>query len=110
MQESTRYEKGIPVNKTAYQLNRWQILSFLFLIGCFSFTIRAQNSEPSSVLSENVRIFDGKSVQLSGITNVLVRGNKIDKIFTAPIPVDALGNTRVIDGGGRTLMPGLIDM
>jgi len=110
MEESTRYEKGIPVNKTAYQLNRWQILSFLFLIGCFSFTIRAQNSEPSSVLFENVRIFDGKSAQLSGITNVLVRGNKIDKIFTAPIPADGLGSPRVIDGGGRTLMPGLIDM
>jgi len=96
------------MNKTAFLPGKWHILSFLLLVGCF--TVRAQNSEPKSVLFENVRVFDGKSAQLSGTTNVLVRGNKIDKISTLPIPVDQLGNTRIIDGGGRTLMPGLIDM
>jgi len=62
------------------------------------------------VLFENVRVFDGKSAQLSGPTNVLIRGNKIDKISAAPIPVDRRGNARIINGDGRTLMPGLIDM
>ena len=42
--------------------------------------------------------------------NVLVRGNKIEKISADPIPTDRVANTKVIDGGGRTLMPGLIDM
>jgi imidazolonepropionase-like amidohydrolase len=41
---------------------------------------------------------------------VLVRGNKIEKISTSPIPTDRRADTRLIDGGGRTLMPGLIDM
>ena len=70
-----------------------------------------QSAAPSSViLFENVRIFDGKSSTLSGSMNVLVRGNTIDRISKDPIPVDRSANTRIIAGGGRTLMPGLIDM
>src|SRR5262245_39407872 len=39
----------------------------------------------STVLFQNVRIFDGKNGTLSSPSNVLVRGNKIDKISTGPI-------------------------
>ena len=60
-------------------------------------------------LFSNVRIFDGKSDTLSAPSNVLVRGNKIEKISTDPIPTDRRGDTVLIDGGGKTLMPGLID-
>ena len=60
-------------------------------------------------LFENVRVFDGMNATLSPPTNVLVRGNKIDTISTSPIPVNRRGDTVIIDGGGRTLMPGLID-
>jgi imidazolonepropionase-like amidohydrolase len=70
-----------------------------------------QSAGPSSlILFENVRIFDGKSGTLTGAMNVLVRGNTIDKISKDPIPVDRSANTKIIVGGGRTLMPGLIDM
>ena len=69
---------------------------------------RTPPAESEATLFRNVRIFDGKSLTLSGSANVLVRGNKIERISTSPITVDA--GTRVIDGGGRTLMPGLIDM
>jgi imidazolonepropionase-like amidohydrolase len=58
---------------------------------------------------ENVRIFDGRGAALSALSHVLVRGNKIETISTAPIATDRRADTRVIDGGGRTLMPGLID-
>ncbi len=58
----------------------------------------------------NVRVFDGKGARLSGPTNVLVRGNKIERISTSPIAVPADLNTTVIEGNGRTLMPGLIDV
>jgi imidazolonepropionase-like amidohydrolase len=69
-----------------------------------------QSAEPSSlILFENVRIFDGKSSTLSGSMNVLVRGNTIDRISKDPIPVDRSANARIVAGGGRTLMPGLID-
>jgi imidazolonepropionase-like amidohydrolase len=58
------------------------------------------------VLFENVRIFDGKSAALSTPSNVMVKGNLIDRISTAPIEV--AGALRIA-GNGRTLMPGLID-
>lgn len=58
------------------------------------------------VLFENVRIFDGRGAELSPPSNVLVRGNLIDAISVEPIAAE--GALR-IDGGGRTLMPGLID-
>jgi imidazolonepropionase-like amidohydrolase len=60
-------------------------------------------------LFEDVRIFDGKSDALSARMNVLVRGNTIEKISKDPISVDRNSSTRIIAGGGRTLMPGLID-
>jgi imidazolonepropionase-like amidohydrolase len=70
-----------------------------------------QSAAPATViLFENVRIFDGKSDTLSANVNVLVRGNTIDRISKDPIPTDRSANTRIIAGGGRTLMPGLIDM
>jgi imidazolonepropionase-like amidohydrolase len=64
----------------------------------------------STVLFQDVRIFDGKSGSLSAPSNVLVRGNKIDKISTGLISIDNIANAITIDGGGRTLMPGLIDV
>jgi imidazolonepropionase-like amidohydrolase len=60
-------------------------------------------------LFQNVRIFDGKSEKLSAPSYVLVRGNVIEKISTTPPPTDRRADTVLIDGGGRTLMPGLID-
>lgn len=62
-----------------------------------------------AVLFENVRIFDGQSGQLSGPSNVLVTGNLITTISTAPIELPAGTAVTRIDGAGRTLMPGLID-
>ncbi len=64
---------------------------------------------PSTVLFQNVRIFDGKASSLSAPSHVLVRGNRIETISATPIPVDRSASTRIIEGGGRTLMPGLID-
>jgi imidazolonepropionase-like amidohydrolase len=61
-------------------------------------------------LFQNVRVFDGRSSALSGPRNVLVRGNKIERIATGAIQTDRSATTVLIDGGGRTLMPGLIDM
>jgi imidazolonepropionase-like amidohydrolase len=61
-------------------------------------------------LFENVCIFDGINATLSPPSNVLVRGNKIEKISTSAIPTNRRADTVLIDGAGRTLMPGLIDM
>ncbi len=73
---------------------------------------QAQQAAPADgavTLFQNVRIFDGKSGTLSPPSNVLVRGNSIERISTDPIPTDRSATTVLIDGGGRTLMPGLID-
>ena len=66
----------------------------------------AADAPPQSILFRNVRVFDGKSSGLSGSTSVLVTGNKIAKVGkdAAPPPGAA-----TIEGGGRVLMPGLID-
>src|SRR5215831_10811802 len=61
----------------------------------------------TSILFQNVRIFDGRNAALSPPANVLVKGNIIERISSEPIPV-GLG-VSVIAGNGRTLMPGLID-
>src|SRR5262245_16069235 len=65
---------------------------------------------PTTIVFQNVRIFDGKSGQLSGPSHVLVHGNRIEHISSTPIPTDRRADTVLIDGGGRTLMPGLIDV
>jgi imidazolonepropionase-like amidohydrolase len=71
----------------------------------------AANPPPrESSLFQGVRIFDGKSVSLSAVSDVLVSGNSIARISASPIAVDANANVRVIAGNGRVLMPGLIDM
>ena len=70
----------------------------------------ADAQERSSVIVfENVRIFDGTRPSLSAPSNVLIRGNIIEKISTGSIPTDRRADTQIIAGGGRVLMPGLID-
>jgi len=57
-----------------------------------------------------VRIFDGKAERLTNPSNVMVRGNIIERVSSDVIQSPADANVTVIDGGGRTLMPGLIDV
>jgi imidazolonepropionase-like amidohydrolase len=64
-------------------------------------------STPSAVLFRDVRIFDGVSRTLSAPASVLVSGNTIGTISEELI--EPASGATVIDGGGRTLMPGLID-
>ena len=87
-------------------------LAALLTASCFPTMAGAEPAPPapqSTVLFQDVRIFDGKSGSLSAPANVLVRGNKIDRISTGPIAIDDGADAITIDGGGRTLMPGLID-
>jgi imidazolonepropionase-like amidohydrolase len=70
---------------------------------------QATSTSSGATLFQNVRIFDGKGAVLSAPSNVLVKGNVIERISASPIAVDATANVRVIAAGGRVLMPGLID-
>jgi len=71
--------------------------------------IRAQSPQFAGVIFENVRIFDGTSDRLSSPSNVLVVGNVIKAISASPIAAPPGTAVTRIPGGGRTLMPGLID-
>ena len=66
----------------------------------------AQDEEPKRTMFTNVNVFDGFADELAMNTDVLVEGNHIVEVGQN---LSAPGAT-VIDGGGRTLMPGLIDM
>lgn len=82
------------------------------LISCLLFVTaihRALAEDPlPQVLIKNVKIFDGSNEQLETGINVLVEGNLIKSISadaTATSP-----NAIIVDGAGRTMTPGLIDM
>jgi len=77
------------------------------LTAALAFVASAQEDKPKpQVLFTNVNVFDGKSDELAVGQDVLVEGNLIKQIGKG-LKADA--NATVIDGGGRTLMPGLID-
>ncbi|MEP5567641.1 MAG: amidohydrolase family protein, partial [Halioglobus sp.] len=81
-------------------------LALVTSLGAFSGVTAAQESAPAQILFKNVKVFDGKTNKLSAGQNVLVEGELIKAIGSG---ASAGPNAHVIDGGGRTLMPGLID-
>lgn len=67
----------------------------------------AAQTQPAGTLFRNVRVFDGVAPRLSGPLDVLIRGRQIAAIG----PGLAAGeDVKLVEGGGRTLMPGLIDV
>ncbi len=70
----------------------------------------AQDASPTYVLITNATVWDGTSDNATPGMNVLVENNLISQISLEPIALIRSADTTVIDAGGRTLMPGLIDM
>ena len=91
------------------QIHRKKLLVAILILGWVTAqAVYAQDSQISGVIIEDVRIFDGKSDRLSPPSHVLVVGNSIKAISSTPI-ADVGMTVQRIRGGGRTLMPGLID-
>jgi len=63
----------------------------------------------SGVLFRDVRVFDARRGRLGDPSQVLVRGRLIEAIAPLGAEVAEATGARVVDGGRRTLMPGLID-
>jgi len=82
----------------------WRMIAILAL--SMPFAASAQDA-PKQVLFTNVNVFDGFGPELQMGMNVLVEDNYIKQVSAEAI--DAAGAT-VIDGAGRTMTPGLIDM
>ena len=76
------------------------------LILLMPLALNAQEDTPSQTLITNVNIFDGFSDKLANGMSVLIQDNHIVEVGKS---ISAPGAT-VIDGGGRTMTPGLIDM
>jgi hypothetical protein len=67
---------------------------------------RARDAQPSgpALVIRNARVFDGERVHDNA--SVVVRGGRIAAIGAS---VDVPAGATVIDGAGKTLLPGLID-
>ena len=65
------------------------------------------HAQDGPILITNVNVFDGVHEEIIENANVVVTGNLISAISTEDLEV---AGGKVIDGGGRTLIPGLIDV
>lgn len=81
------------------------IIITLFLI----INIYPAFSQHANVLFENVNLYDYEKGALSGPFNVLIEGNTIKIISRSKIPENG-NNSLIIQGKGKTLIPGLIDV
>ncbi|MGL6211732.1 MAG: amidohydrolase family protein [Paracoccaceae bacterium] len=76
-------------------------------LSAYSGPARAQQAQDNITVFTNVSLFNGTDADLKAGVTVVVQGDKVADIvsgdFTAP------DGAVVIDGSGRTLMPGLID-
>jgi len=88
-----------------FLFRRLFIIAAVLLILCASAVAQPE----TTTLFQNVRVFDGKSGTVSAASNVLIKGNIIASVSTADIAVDPKANPTIIAGGGRVLMPGLIE-
>jgi len=98
------------------KIKRRKILSALLMLGgvatqglALAQASAAVAPKLTGVLFENVRVFNGTADKLSAPANVLVMGNVVKTISSAPISVPAGAEVSRVQGEGRTLMPGLID-
>jgi imidazolonepropionase-like amidohydrolase len=83
-------------------------VAFLLAVTAYPSASVGAEEKPKRVVFTNVNVFDGKSDALAEGMSVVVEGNLIKEVSKRE--VQAGDGVTVIDGGGRTLMPGLIDM
>jgi imidazolonepropionase-like amidohydrolase len=83
---------------------RAKVLFWVFFL-CNLLNAQQHNKD---ILFENVSVFDGKNELILTDQHVLITGNKIALISKTALPKK--DNMIVIDGKGKTLIPGLIDV
>lgn len=76
----------------------------LCAVGTFAL---AAETAPTQILFKNVNVFDGKSQDLKMGVNVLVEDNLVTAVGA---DARAAEGAKIIEGAGKTLIPGLIDM
>ncbi len=95
------------------------VLAPFFLLGLYQAKTKANVTKErtmaraaarnQSILFQDVRIFVGNGPVIANGA-VLVRNGKIAQVFSQPVANTAALQAEVVEGAGKTLMPGLIDM
>lgn len=80
-----------------------------YLLIFFLISTSLMMAQTKEILIENVRLIDHKAERLTEPMNILVSDQKIQKISSSAISVKNKDAVR-INGNGKTLMPGLIDV
>ncbi len=89
-------------------LKKCLIPALAVLATACAFPAVAQQPKPEQqTLITNVNIFDGKSDKLANGMSVLVEGNLIKTVAKS---INAPAGSKAIDGGGRIMTPGFIDV
>ncbi|MFA6155537.1 amidohydrolase family protein [Mesorhizobium sp.] len=86
---------------------RQMIFGIAAIVVGLSSTMPARAAGPAKTLFVHVNVFDGHTATVIKDMSVLVDGNAISAIEKGRM--EAPQGALLIDGGGRTLMPGLID-
>ena len=94
------------VRAPAVRVVQFWLLALTIVFGYENAAV-AENEKPAQILITNVNIFDGFSDNLTNGMSVLLEGNYIKEVGK---DLKAGDGVMVIDGGGRTMTPGLIDM
>ena len=113
-----RWEKEEKLRGTAKLWVLVVLLPFI-LMGCYQAwskedlrksRILARDLERGGTfLIKNTRVFVGNG-QVIESGAVLVKNGKIDTVFNTPSPDEKALNAEAVDGSGKTVLPGLIDM
>jgi imidazolonepropionase-like amidohydrolase len=85
---------------------RIRLLGFCAALVGLASPVAAQQATPSETVFRNVRVLDVVKGELGSATDVVIRGNAIAAIGPS---AKAAAGAQIIEGKGRTLMPGLID-
>ncbi len=88
--------------------NCWSAVVAVFVLSFAAVSVNApfaagRGSGNGVTVIKNVRVFDGEKIIPSA--NVVISGNRIAAVGAAEIPAGA----DIVDGSGKTLLPGLID-
>lgn len=81
----------------------------VLLTGLSQLALANEAPLPKLTLISNVNIFDGKTDRLHQGMQVLIKDNLIETTSDEPLAVLQTDNVTMLDVGGRTLIPGLID-
>lgn len=82
-------------------------ICLLMPLVCYSPTLAAEEKPKPQFLFINCNVFDGVSEALAANKRILIEGNLIKSIGDSTL--EGAKHAEVLDCGGKTLMPGLID-